>query len=126
MKLTIDTTNNEYLVLSLADSHQNLSLKVPAERRQSEKLLPSLEKFLAKQGLNLKSLTSIAVVNGQGTFSSLRIGIVTANALAYALGLPVSDTDGQSLEKNGIQMVAPRYNAEANIGPKASRAAKAA
>ena len=52
---------------------------------------------------------------GQGSFTSLRLGLATANALAYALNIPVEDQDGQVLKVSGLQIVEPRYDREPKI-----------
>ncbi|MEI6378718.1 MAG: tRNA (adenosine(37)-N6)-threonylcarbamoyltransferase complex dimerization subunit type 1 TsaB [Candidatus Falkowbacteria bacterium] len=123
MKLIIDTTDNLHVDLSLIDAKGNLIGQSATEafRQQGEKLLPAVVKLLKKNKLGLKDLNSIGVANGAGNFSSLRIGIVTANALAYALGIPVTDQTGQVLSIQGLQIVEPAYTAEPNIGkPKGS------
>jgi tRNA threonylcarbamoyl adenosine modification protein YeaZ len=125
MKLIIDTTDNQSVNLALQDNQGQLlsSSSTPAFRAQGERLLPALQTLLTEKNLTLADITSIEVANGSGTFSSLRIGVTTANALAYALGVPVTDQDGQSISHDGLQIVAPRYNAEANIGgPKTKKA----
>lgn len=56
---------------------------------ESEKLLPAIERVLSKAGVNFGDLTRIVVTSGPGPFSSLRIGVTTANVLGFALGIPV-------------------------------------
>lgn len=118
MKLIIDTTDSHYIYLTLSKADKVMAKKkIEAFRKQGEKLLIGIDKFLKAKNVELKELTEVGVVNGAGSFSSLRIGIATANALAYALGIKVSDMDGQYREKEGIRIVEPKYSAEANIGP---------
>ncbi len=57
--------------------------------RHSEELLPTLEKFLKKSKVKLNNLRGIIVVSGPGSFTGLRVGITTANTLAFILGIPV-------------------------------------
>ena len=118
MKLTIDTTNNTQVILTLVGSDGAVvaSSVTEAFRQQGEKLLPAVARLLKKRKLELKDLDSIEVANGAGNYSSLRIGIVTANALAYALNIPVTDQQGKSLAKEGLQLVEPVYTGEPNIG----------
>jgi tRNA threonylcarbamoyl adenosine modification protein YeaZ len=87
----------------------------PGNREQAEKLLPSIEQLLAETGLKLSDLEKIEVVNCGGSFTSLRLGVVIANALGYALGVPVSGTSGQSFLASGYQIVAPEYISEPSI-----------
>lgn len=88
--LKIDTTDPEYLIAAAyCDGAVLAEEKVAARRRQSEELLPAIDRALAKAGLAKTDLDKIEVANQGGSFTSLRIGIVTANAMAYALQIPV-------------------------------------
>ena len=85
------------------------------DRQQAEQLLPGILELLIEQQLEWSDLIDIQVVNYGGSFTSLRIGVVTANALAYALSLPVAGTSGQSLQSDGYQIVEPEYSGQPNI-----------
>jgi tRNA threonylcarbamoyl adenosine modification protein YeaZ len=85
------------------------------DRQQAEQLLPGILELLIEQQLEWSDLTDIQVVNYGGSFTSLRIGVVTANALAYALNLAVAGTSGQSLQSDGYQIVEPEYSGQPNI-----------
>lgn len=85
------------------------------DRQQAEQLLPGILELLTEQKLNWSDLSAIQVANQGGSFTSLRIGVVTANALAYALNLPVAGTSGQSLQSDGYQIVEPEYSGQPNI-----------
>ncbi len=117
MKLYIDTSKNEYFVLSLKKEDKLLGeLKVEAKFKQSEKLLSSIDDLLAQNKTNIKQVEKI-IVNNQGEgFSSLRIGIVTANALAYALGISCVAVNGEKIETESFSLVEPKYSQEPNIG----------
>ena len=89
MYLIINTADNENITIILAASTADFYVKrLAAGRRQSEKLLPLISAFLKQKKAKLKDVKGIAAVSGPGGFTSLRIGIVCANALAYALGVP--------------------------------------
>lgn len=49
-------------------------------------LLPSIDSVMKKSGLSLKDIDIIAVTEGPGSFSGLRIGVTTAKTIAYASG----------------------------------------
>ena len=85
------------------------------DRQQAEQLLPGILELLAGQKLTWSDLKGIQVANQGGSFTSLRIGVVTANALSYALGLPVAGTSGQSLQSDDYQIVEPEYSGQPNI-----------
>jgi len=118
MKLLIDTTDTDKLRLEVSDDKGKRLVKttVSAFRKQGEKLLPSLDRLLKRKSWQLSDIKAITVVNGQGSFSGLRIGIATANALAYILGVSVVDDQGNCLKTDDLNIVEPYYTAEPNIG----------
>jgi tRNA threonylcarbamoyladenosine biosynthesis protein TsaB len=58
-------------------------------RRHGELLAPSIGRLLAKAGAVPADLTGIAVGTGPGPYTGLRVGLVTAQVLGSALGVPV-------------------------------------
>lgn len=58
-------------------------------RAHAEHLAPGLRAALAEAGAAPTDVTDVAVGIGPGPFTGLRVGIVTARAFAFALGLPV-------------------------------------
>lgn len=60
-----------------------------SEQNESEKLLPELTKLLRKADKKWKDINKIAVIQGPGPFTALRVSIAVANALAYALNIPI-------------------------------------
>jgi tRNA threonylcarbamoyl adenosine modification protein YeaZ len=61
---------------------------VVAANRHGEMLAPGIEHVLRAAGLRPRDLTGVVVGLGPGPFTGLRVGIVTAKALAAALGIP--------------------------------------
>lgn len=58
-------------------------------RRHGELLAPGIRAVLAEAGRSRLELTDVAVGVGPGPFTGLRVGLVTARALADALGIAV-------------------------------------
>jgi tRNA threonylcarbamoyladenosine biosynthesis protein TsaB len=58
-------------------------------RRHGELLGPGIARVLSDAGTSASALTRIAVGVGPGPFTGLRVGLVTARALADALAIPV-------------------------------------
>ncbi|MFH1078402.1 MAG: hypothetical protein V1745_03960 [Patescibacteria group bacterium] len=89
-------------------------------------LLPSIAGKLGCEAL--RDVCGVCVVDGPGSFSSIRGGVVAANVLARSLGVPLVGVDaseaadlvrlGGRLAADAIPHVAtvlPRYDAEPNI-----------
>ncbi|WP_068928358.1 tRNA (adenosine(37)-N6)-threonylcarbamoyltransferase complex dimerization subunit type 1 TsaB [Planobispora rosea] len=57
-------------------------------RRHGELLVPTVQRVLADAGTSLADVTAIAVGCGPGPYTGLRVGLMTAQALAASLGVP--------------------------------------
>lgn len=118
MILTIDTTEDNFVLLLLSNNQYQYRSRIKAERKQAEKLLPSLEKMMKKHKITWSQIKEIKVQSEGGSFTSLRIGILTANALAYALRIPVGALNNDAVFNfKGGMAVNPKYKSEPNIGP---------
>ena len=117
MILYIDTTNNKEVILQLRSGKKTVAEIIePAERSQAEKLLPAIERMLTEQKMVLQELTSIEVNNHGGSYTSLRIGVVTANALAFALDIPIKGQTRSDLKKtNSVSIIEPVYDTDPQI-----------
>lgn len=86
MILAIDTATR-YASLALYDD-----AGVVAEQswrtanNHSVELLPTLAQMLARQRVRIEQMTAIAVAQGPGSFTSLRIGLSAAKGLCLGLG----------------------------------------
>lgn len=60
-----------------------------ANRDETQKLLPNIEKALKKAHIAFRDLDEIVVISGPGPYASIRIGVATANALAFCLGIKI-------------------------------------
>ena len=120
MELYLNTTSQTEIVIALLEGGETLvTKKINAPRQQAEKLLVGIEKLLFSRGVKLAQLKKIIVANYGGSFTALRIGVITANALAYALKIPViSDPVAEKGVKKfaTYSLVEPIYDREPNIG----------
>ncbi|MBI4778884.1 hypothetical protein HY797_00330 [Candidatus Falkowbacteria bacterium] len=120
MILHIDTTQNDLIEISLKDKNKLLAVKkFKSYRDQAEKLLPAIGKLLKDNKLKLSDLESVEVENRGGSFTSLRIGVVTANALAYSLGIMVKGAGKTGVGR--LNAVEPMYDREPEITKKKMR-----
>lgn len=121
MILHIDTSNNKEIIVFLEDNGLLVrKKKVAGKRNQSERLLPLIEALLLSSQVNFKDLTEIRVENSGESFTSLRVGVLTANALAYVLKINVSIEGGKNIEKhlkkfNNFNIVVPDYKRALDI-----------
>ena len=120
MILYIDTTQNNSIRIGIKERNKFIASKIFSSRRtQAEKLLPAIDKFLKVNKLKLKDLRKIEVANRGGSFTSLRIGVITANALGYGLGITVTGEPGGAKKarrsKKRFSVVKPLYSGELAI-----------
>ena len=86
--LGIDTSSD--VVAGVARDGLVLAAGVVADRRaHAEQLMPLVRAQLAEAGLTLADVGSIAVGVGPGSFTGLRVGVVTATTLGAVLDRPV-------------------------------------
>lgn len=86
MKLYIDTSNSEKIIVGLDEKKVERESKV----EKSQMLLSIIEDELNKKGKTLKDILEIEVVLGSGSFTGLRVGTSVANSLAWALKIPIN------------------------------------
>ncbi len=91
MILLIDTTPEEFFQVGLATRGGALlkSFSVPGSFHHAEKLLPAIAALLKRAKKKFTDLTEVAVIKGPGGYTAIRMGVVTANAIGFALGIPV-------------------------------------
>ena len=66
------------------------AVELPATgRRHARLLVPEVKEMLSHAGLRLRDLDAVAVSEGPGSFTGLRVGVVCAKTLAYALQKPL-------------------------------------
>ena len=122
MILFLDTTDKEVTKLALLSESRVVQHEWQSRYDQEETFLTSLEKFFKKTKIKISDINKIAVVPGPGLFSRVRLGVVSANALALALGIKVIEVPQKSaivFEKiNALQQkdtIHPFYDKQPNI-----------
>ncbi len=98
MKLYIDTRDNSKTIVGLDDKR----IEKPTGPDKSQQVLGLINQILKRNKKTLKDLTEIEVETGPGSFTGLRVGISVANALGWALKIPVNG------KKTG-ELVEPKY-----------------
>ncbi|OGT70644.1 MAG: tRNA (adenosine(37)-N6)-threonylcarbamoyltransferase complex dimerization subunit type 1 TsaB [Gammaproteobacteria bacterium RIFCSPLOWO2_02_FULL_57_10] len=60
------------------------------DRQHARKMLPMISSLLQEQQLGVSDLDAIAIVNGPGSFTGLRIGAGIAQGLAFGADIPIT------------------------------------
>ncbi len=133
MILIINTSNNNKFHIALLQKQECLlNRDVEAPFEQEEFLLSTLSEMLKELEQKITALEAIGIVDGPGSFSSLRIGAIVANTLGWALSIPLVTAHGDEFDNNDKlyelvlarlsnsinhkQFVMPKYGREPNIG----------
>ncbi len=111
MRLLIDTTQREKLFFELIKDNKAIARQEKQVIGLSESFLPELSNFLKRHKSKLQDIEKILVNPGPGGFSSTRTGVAIANALAYALRIPVAKWPSGRVKKS----VMPIYDKLPNI-----------
>jgi len=117
MILYLNTSKTDLIEVKLFKKDKLVKEKVSHENlKQSELLLKMIDQVVH----DLKKLKAIYVVSGPGAFSALRIGVSTANALAWSLHILVMELKvDQDISEVKVlkefKPVFPKYGKEPNI-----------
>ena len=87
--LAIDTATQVSSVAVLKEGRLLAELTMQGKLTHSETLLPHIEQVLKMAAVVKEELTGIAVSNGPGSVTGLRIGLAAAKAMSYVLGIPL-------------------------------------
>ncbi|MBS4007530.1 MAG: tRNA (adenosine(37)-N6)-threonylcarbamoyltransferase complex dimerization subunit type 1 TsaB [Clostridium sp.] len=87
--LGIDTATLVCSVALVSEKTTLAEYTLQTRKTHSERLLPLIAAMLSDAGLTPDELDGVAVAAGPGSFTGLRIGMVTAKTLGQALNLPV-------------------------------------
>ncbi|MCD0467996.1 tRNA (adenosine(37)-N6)-threonylcarbamoyltransferase complex dimerization subunit type 1 TsaB [Flavobacterium sp. ENC] len=92
--LNIETATKNCSV-AIAKNGETVLCKEIAEEGYShaEKLHVFIEEVLAESGISVHDLAAIAVSQGPGSYTGLRIGVSAAKGLCYALNIPLIAVD---------------------------------
>lgn len=83
-------TSVEHVGVAVGDSRGiRADATVSSDRRHAESLTPMIGFVMQQAGLDMRDLSAVAVDVGPGLFTGMRVGIATAQSMAWALELPV-------------------------------------
>ena len=87
--LGIDTSSMATSIAIVEDNKLISEYTVNTKQTHSQKLMPMLENMVNISGMNINEIDAIAVCEGPGSFTGLRIGMATAKAVAHVNNLPI-------------------------------------
>ena len=105
------------LILNLETATKNCSVSIAKDGKtiackeiatqnfsHAEKLHVFIEEILSENNLQFSDLNAIAVSQGPGSYTGLRIGVSSAKGLCYALNIPLIAVDTLQLLAKQIQI----------------------
>lgn len=104
MELIIDTSEKTYLALRNSDGEIVEERKIDLRFSQSEQLLQSIDEMIKKNDCKLDQIRKILVNPGPGSYTGLRVGMTTANLLAFTLNIPVFSMKENTEAKDGAKL----------------------
>ncbi|WP_396177845.1 tRNA (adenosine(37)-N6)-threonylcarbamoyltransferase complex dimerization subunit type 1 TsaB [Flavobacterium sp.] len=92
--LNIETATKNCSV-ALSKNGETIALREIAEEgfSHAEKLHVFIEEIISESAISFQDLTAIAVSQGPGSYTGLRIGVSSAKGLCYALNIPLIAVD---------------------------------
>jgi tRNA threonylcarbamoyladenosine biosynthesis protein TsaB len=92
--LNIETATKNCSVSIAKDGHTIVCSELADEGySHAEKLHVFIEEVIAKAGISAQDLKAVAVSQGPGSYTGLRIGVSAAKGLCYALNIPLIAVD---------------------------------
>ena len=87
--LGIDSSGNVGSVAYVSDGVVISEYTLNNKKTHSQTLLPMIDDMVKKAEINLEELDAIAISQGPGSFTGLRIGSATAKGIAYVKDIPI-------------------------------------
>lgn len=87
--LAIETSDQLCSVAILIDDKYYSETNINGKHIHSEKLMPMINEILHSNNIDISQVNSIAVSEGPGSFTGLRIGMAAAKGIASGSGLPI-------------------------------------
>lgn len=97
--LHIDTSSSVGNVSIARDGKLLAFLQNDEQKEHASYLQPAIKKIVEKLSIKLSDLDAVAVANGPGSYTGLRVGLSSAKGLSYSLNKPL-------ITINSLQMMA--------------------
>jgi len=90
-------------------------IDLPRTIGSAQSLVPSIHRLLSDQRVTVEKIGCVALVNGPGSFTGLRVGIATAKSFAYAMGIPVVGLDTLEVMHLQASILLPAHHSTESI-----------
>ena len=107
--IALETSTRVGSIAAVEDGRPPIRLPLDATQRTARSLAPGLARLLTAAGWTPDSVDLVAVTGGPGSFTGLRIGMMTAKTLAFAA---VADV----LSLNTLEVIAAQVPRESLVG----------
>jgi tRNA threonylcarbamoyladenosine biosynthesis protein TsaB len=88
--LKIDTTDNKKIIINLKVDGNEYKKEQDFEKNSTQAVLPMIVELLKENDVTIKDIQAIEVNRGPGSYTGVRVGLAIANALSFALSIPVN------------------------------------
>ncbi len=110
--LCIDTALKT-ATISLSKNGECIGIQTSVQQQEHASFLqPAIEKLLADTQANLSELSAVAVSNGPGSYTGLRVGLASAKGLCYALNIPLITLSTLRIMAEGLRQTVPNNGLE--------------
>ena len=90
MNLYINTKDPKVVTVSVKEGERVVDSLTDYSEYGSQVLLPLIVKIFTKNNLDFKDIKRVEVETGPGSFTGLKVGASVAQALGFALNIPVN------------------------------------
>ncbi|MCR5506025.1 MAG: tRNA (adenosine(37)-N6)-threonylcarbamoyltransferase complex dimerization subunit type 1 TsaB [Bacilli bacterium] len=101
IKVLLDSSNTSMSVGLIDDKHIIASTSYEAWQRQSEVMIPELNKLLDDNGFTKDDIEGVIVAIGPGSYTGVRIAITIAKTMSVALNIPIYPVSSLQVLKDG-------------------------
>lgn len=98
MTLYINTKDSKVVTVNLKKDHRIIRTLVVENIYGSQVLLPLITRLLKESKVKLEEITAVNIEIGLGSFTGLRVGVSVAQALGFALNIPVNGQIGKPVD----------------------------
>lgn len=100
--LALDTTTQSCSAALLCDGQIFSCHEDIGSQKNTDLILPMIEKLLADAQIQKSQIQLIACARGPGSFTGVRVGVAISQALAAALGIPIATVSTLKLQALGL------------------------